>query len=237
MARVTLGGEELDGFVLTHPGASVRLLVPPEHTDLHLPTWDGNVFLDADGKRAIIRTLTPRAFDLDSSTLDVDIVLHGSGPAARWASTVVAGAVTAVSGPGRGYEIAADATGFVLVGDESAIPAIGQLLEWMPSAIPVEAHVEVASRDAVLPLPARSTVAVHWRVLAEGDPPGETLVAAVESLTLADGWRLWAAGEAASMQRIRQHLFTERGIPRSLATVRGYWKHGRAGDEDPSGDQ
>jgi NADPH-dependent ferric siderophore reductase len=55
-------------------------------------------------------------------------------------------------------------------------------------------------------------------------------------LTLADGWRLWAAGEAASMQRIRQHLFTERGIARSVATVRGYWKHGRAGDEDPSGD-
>jgi NADPH-dependent ferric siderophore reductase len=31
-------------------------------------------------------------------------------------------------------------------------------------------------------------------------------------------------------QRIRRHLFEERGLPRPQATVRGYWKHGRAGD-------
>jgi NADPH-dependent ferric siderophore reductase len=38
---------------------------------------------------------------------------------------------------------------------------------------------------------------------------------------------VWAAGEAAAMQRLRRHLFDERGVPRSAAVVRGYWKRGR----------
>jgi NADPH-dependent ferric siderophore reductase len=38
---------------------------------------------------------------------------------------------------------------------------------------------------------------------------------------------VWAAGEAAAMQRIRKHLFDERNAPRDHTTVRGYWKHGR----------
>jgi NADPH-dependent ferric siderophore reductase len=43
---------------------------------------------------------------------------------------------------------------------------------------------------------------------------------------------LWVAGEAAAMQRIRRHLFENRGLPRAHTWVRGYWKHGRSGDPD-----
>jgi NADPH-dependent ferric siderophore reductase len=43
---------------------------------------------------------------------------------------------------------------------------------------------------------------------------------------------VWAAGEAAAMQRLRKHLFEERDIPRARTTIRGYWKHGRAGGDD-----
>jgi NADPH-dependent ferric siderophore reductase len=34
------------------------------------------------------------------------------------------------------------------------------------------------------------------------------------------------------MQRIRRHLFETREIPRPRTTIRGYWKHGRAGTDD-----
>ncbi len=43
-------------------------------------------------------------------------------------------------------------------------------------------------------------------------------------MRLTDGTRIWAAGEAAAMHKVRQHLFKERGLARSVATVRGYWK-------------
>ena len=39
---------------------------------------------------------------------------------------------------------------------------------------------------------------------------------------------VWVAGEAAAVQKIRKHLFDQRGMSRSDATVRGYWKHGRS---------
>ncbi|HJR24207.1 MAG TPA: SIP domain-containing protein, partial [Acidimicrobiales bacterium] len=61
---------------------------------------------------------------------------------------------------------------------------------------------------------------------------GDALVAGVEALELDRAVRVWAAGEAAAVQRIRRHLFEQRGLTRSQAVVRGYWKHGRAGDAD-----
>ena len=60
-------------------------------------------------------------------------------------------------------------------------------------------------------------------------PPGDSLVAAVAAVDVPPGTRVWAAGEAASVQRIRTLLFSDRGVPRADAHVRGYWKHGRAG--------
>jgi NADPH-dependent ferric siderophore reductase len=93
-------------------------------------------------------------------------------------------------------------------------------------------HIEVAHPDARLELPSRPDVVVEWSDLPPGAPPGDTMVAAVGSQDLDPGTRVWVAGEAAAVQRIRRHLFEERGMPRSQATVRGYWKHGRSGDAD-----
>ena len=49
---------------------------------------------------------------------------------------------------------------------------------------------------------------------------------------IGDDTRVWAAGEAAAMQRIRRHLFEARDVPRPRTTIRGYWKFGRAGTDD-----
>ena len=77
---------------------------------------------------------------------------------------------------------------------------------------------------------ARDHITVTWYDLPAGAPPGDALVAAIEAAELVPGERVWAAGEAAAVQRIRKHLFGPRAIPRAHAHVRGYWKHGRAGD-------
>ena len=36
------------------------------------------------------------------------------------------------------------------------------------------------------------------------------------------------------MQRIRRHVFEEREVARSRTSIRGYWKHGRAGESSPA---
>jgi len=138
----------------------------------------------------------------------------------------------AISGPGRGYAIDPDAPAFVLAGDETAIPAIGQLLGSLPAEIPVLVHIEIAAPEGRLALPDHPHAAVGWHDLAPGATPGDALVEAVRATELAPGTRVWVAGEAAAVQRIRRHLFDERGLSRAHTTVRGYWKHGRAGAGD-----
>jgi NADPH-dependent ferric siderophore reductase len=235
LARVVLGGSELSGFALPEPAASVRLLVPSAAGhDLVMPTWNGNQFLLPDGRRPVIRTLTPRRFDEASLELDVEIVVHEGGAASEWSSNAEPGDRAAVSGPGRGYRIDLDAAGFVIVGDETALPAIAQLLEWMPSSMAVDVHVEAAEPDAVFPLAASDSTRIEWHVRDEDALPGRALVEAIKASTLTEGTRIWAAGEAAAMHQIRHHLFDERGLSRSVATVRGYWKHGRTGGETDS---
>jgi len=233
MVRVTLTGGDLRGLTIGDAAASVRLLLPsPGAPELVMPTWNGNEFLLPDGRRPTIRTFTPRRVDPEALELDVEIVTHGGGVASGWAGAAKPGDPAAVSGPGRGYTVDREAPAFLLAGDETAIPAISQLLEALPLDRPVQVRVEVARPDGRLELPDHPGATVEWSDLEPGASSGDALVAAVRAVELAPGTRVWVAGEAASVQRIRRHLFDERGLPRSQASVRGYWKHGRSGDAD-----
>jgi NADPH-dependent ferric siderophore reductase len=227
---LTLVGDDLGGLKIDEPAASVRLLVPSRGTDeLIMPTWNGNEFRLPSGERPLIRTFTPRYLRSDPPELDLDVVLHGGDTGvAVWARKAAPGSQVAVSGPGRGYEIDPDADVLVLLGDETAIPAIFQLLEIISDQVRVVGHIEVADPVAILSPPHHSNATLTWHELPPTDAPGSTLLAAIESEDLGSGVRIWAAGEAAGVQRIRKHL-AARGVDRSNATVRGYWKVGRAG--------
>jgi NADPH-dependent ferric siderophore reductase len=236
MLRVTFTGAELDRLTIELPAASVRLLLPPPgETRLVMPAWNGNEFLLPDGRRPTIRTLTPRRADHEAREVDLDIVVHDGGIVSAWAEAAEPGDPAAISGPGRGYVIDAGAGAFLLAGDETAIPAISQLLEALPAGSTVQVLIEVAHPDARLQLPAHAGAAVEWCDMAPGTAPGDALVAAVSRAEIADGARVWVAGEAAALQRIRRHLFAERGLTRAQAVVRGYWKQGRSGDVGEAG--
>lgn len=228
MLRVVLGGDELDGFEIEAPASSVRLLLPPAIGEpLVMPEWTGNQFELPDGTRAPIRTFTPRHHDAERHELTIDIVVHDTGAATDWVTSAEVGDEVAVSGPGRSEPLDADARSFLLAGDESAIPAIGQLLETIEADRSISVHVEVVGAEAVIELPDHPGATVEWHVLDPDDAPGTAMVAAVESVDdLPD--QVWVAGEAAAVQRLRGHLFDERGLERSAVTARGYWKQGRS---------
>jgi NADPH-dependent ferric siderophore reductase len=226
LRRVVLGGPDLAGMPTPEPAASVRLLLPPSgRRKIIWPTWTGNQFELPSGERAPIRTFTPRSLDGDSLTLD--LVLHERGATIDWIHAARLGDEVAVSGPGRGYDIDPEAGSFLLAGDESALPAVGQLLEALPTDVTVTVHVEIAERSAQLDLPAHPGATIVWHEADAGASPGDRFVTAIEAIEdLPD--RIWVAGEAAAVQRVRKHLFDGRGIARSAATIRGYWKVGRA---------
>ena len=230
LREVTIEGPELVGFEVTEPAASVRLLLPRSGAGsaLEIPTWTGNEFLFDDGTRPPIRSMTPLEVDPHAGRLTVAVVLHGLGMLARWAEAQPVGDEVAISGPGAGYAIPA-ADQFLIVGDESAAPAMGQVLRGIPSDSTVDVIVEVAGLDARPIIPEHPGARVQWRVLEEGQPPGSAMVEAVAALDTPPNVRVWAAGEAAAVQRLRKVLIGERALPRSHCVIRGYWKHGRDG--------
>jgi NADPH-dependent ferric siderophore reductase len=233
LMRVTLTGSELQGLVIEQPASSVRVLLPsPGEAELVIPRWNGNEFLLSGGRRPAIRTFTPGRVDDLAQKLDIDVVIHGRGVASAWAESAVGGEPAAVSGPGRGYVIDRDAPAFLLAGDETALPAIGQVIAAIPRETPVQVVIEVADARAQIDLLAHPRAEVAWLVLPPEGAPGDALVTGVRDADIAPETRVWAAGEAAAMQRVRRHLFEERGLPRRHALVRGYWKYGRAGDTD-----
>jgi NADPH-dependent ferric siderophore reductase len=257
MVRVVLGGPELVGLERGAPGSSVRLLLPRDDGVLELPEWSGNEFRWRDGSRARIRTLTPievragtggdtetsvdtgteTSADTDAdgdaagAELDVDIVLHGTSPLSRWASAALAGEPleAAISGTGSGYEIDPAVSSYVLLGDESAVPAITTLLRDLPPSVRVAVVVERRSDAEPVELPTHPGATVTWSALPEDLAPGTTLADALDGMVLEPDTRVWAAGEAAGVQRLRKLLFEGRGVPRSHASIRGYWKAGREG--------
>ena len=228
MLRIVFAGDELAGFVIPSPASSVRLLLPPPGADtIVMPTWSGNQFELPDGTRAPIRTFTPRYFDEGANALTLDFVLHDDGAASDWARGAAVGDEVAISGPGRTEELDAAARSHLLVGDESAIPAIGQVLAAIPSDRSVEVHVETADPVARLDLPRHPRATVRWHDAEPGAAPGAAMVGALVAVDpLPDA--VWVAGEAAAVQRARTHLFDQRGRSRANVTARGYWKLGRS---------
>lgn len=229
MLQLTFEGEGLRTLTETEPAASVRLLVPsPGVNTLETPAWNGNEFLLADGSRPALRTFTPLRVERNSGRLQLQVVRHHGGAVATWAEDAALGSEAAISGPGSGYTIDEDAERFLLLGDETAIPAISDLLQALPDSVTIEAHIEIVQSDAQLALPDHPGATVTWHVNEDEASPGSELVGVAGAWHgLPDTTRLWAAGEAASMQVIRKHLFKTHGVARSQASVRGYWKPAR----------
>lgn len=135
-------------------------------------------------------------------------------------------------GPGGAYAPRADAEWHLLVGDDSAVPAIAAALEAMPAGAPVRAVVEVGGPDDELELTTRGDLDLTW---LHRDNPGYrvdgTLVDAVRSLAFRPGRvQVFAHGELAAMRELRPHLLRERGVDIELLSLSGYWRRGK--DED-----
>ena len=228
MLRITLEGDVFRRIEIDQPAMSVRFVVPWPGEPLELPEWNGNEFLLADGRRPALRTFTPLRHDRERGSLDLEVVRHDGGAVSGWAESAEHGTTAAFSGPGAGYEFPADAERLLVFGDETALPAIRQLVEMAPAGLSLDLHVETVMPEARLDLGARDIDDVTWYDTPTGTLPGAALATSVEELTsLPVSTHVWAAGEASSVQRIRNHLFKSLGVERSRGVVRGYWKPAR----------
>jgi NADPH-dependent ferric siderophore reductase len=180
-----------------------------------------------------MRTYTVRSWDEDTRELTVDFVYHGDeGVAGPWAATAKPGDVLWFNGPGGAYAPDAAADWHLLVGDESALPAIGAAVEQLPPGARATVLVEVGDEAEEQKLGGSGEVAVTWFHRAgSGGRRGDGVVAAVEALEFPPGdTQVFVHGEAGFVFRIRKNLFEDRALPRDRVSLSGYWRLGKNED-------
>ena len=181
----------------------------------------------------VVRTYTVRELDVAAGTLAIDFVVHpGTGVASSWALTAAPGDALEVRGPGGAYAPDPAADWHLLVGDESALPAVAAALEALPAEATAKVVLEVDGPDDVLALTAPDGAEVTWLLRSEADGTADDvapLVRAVRALEWLPGRvHAFVHGEAGVvMHGVRPYLLKERGLPRADVSVSGYWRRGR----------
>lgn len=229
MQRVILNGDDLDAsfpFPARATTDHVKLVFPDPATGVvTLP------HREPDGSGLRLRDLPNPVRDytvrrLDAHGLTIDFVLHAHGPAGRWAQTALPGMPLGVLGPRGSHLYPVGYERFVLIGDETALPALGRWLDDATWSAPMEVHLLAASADEY-PLPSRSHTDVMWHLSPDPAARISAVTALAGELTLTDDTFVWAAGEADSLVPLRRAL-RQRGLARAQYDIDGYWRTGVA---------
>jgi len=233
MQRITLGGPELRGFRSAAPDDHVKLFFPNREGELVLPTLGANgLEYPADHEPSPMRDYTPRRHDAARGELVVDFVLHGDGPASNWAEQAAPGQHLGAGGPRGSFVVAGDFDRYVLVGDETALPALGRWLEEMPGDARAIALIELPDAADRQPLHSRADVEIRW-LERHGEPAADSrrLEHALYGLPVVEGDSYyWIAAESDRARAMRQWL-DQRGVPKDWIKATGYWKAGANGDD------
>ncbi|MGI5354254.1 siderophore-interacting protein [Streptomyces sp. CA-252508] len=234
MVRVVLGGDGLDGFAADEfTDHYVKLLFGAPGVTYPEPFDMARIREEFPREQwPTTRTYTVRAWDAAQRELTVDFVVHGDeGLAGPWAARARVGDTVRFLGPGGGYAPDPAAAWHLLVGDESALPAIAASLERLPEDAVGHALIEVESPDDEQKVAVPPGVEVRW-LHRGGRPVGEALLAAVEGLDFPPGdVHAFVHGEAGFVKDLRRHLRLERQVPRERLSISGYWRLGKT-DED-----
>jgi NADPH-dependent ferric siderophore reductase len=221
MVRIVLGGDELRGFTSLGFDDHIKLFFP-----------QGN---EEPGAAPPMRDYTPRHFTADPDELWVDFYLHGGGPATSWAAQARVGQTLLIAGPRGSSVIAPEGIALhLLIGDETALPAVGRRLEELPlsSGAIVVIEIEAGSEP-----PALSSQAAVQYVWVLRDPhigsSQQAIIEALRGLEFATHRCFaWVACESRTARAIRTYLRDERGFDKRWVKAAGYWQQGATGTHD-----
>lgn len=220
MQRILFTGEDLSDF---------NSMAPDDHIKLFFPGQAGEVEA---------RDYTPRAFDNGAKSITIDFALHGTvhdaGPATGWALKAQPGDQLQMGGPRGSTIIPPDFDWWLLIGDETALPAIARRLETLPAGTNVKALIAVPGPADEQLLETRATCELTWlhRPTQQAADPAP-LLAQLQTMTLpaGDGF-VWVALEGMVARAVRDYLVTTRLHPLAWTKSSGYWLQGTADAHD-----
>lgn len=233
LRRITVRGGDLDTFAPNGPDTFLYVLLPPEGRDeLTIDqsfTWTGYQEMPEE-ERPLGAYYTLRSWRPETAEIDLLFVLHGDeGAASRWAHRARPGDPVALWGPRTAWEPPADTAWYLLVADDTGLPAVAAILEHLPADAVVRVIAEVDHEAERQPLPTRGPeTAITW-VHRDGAEPGTTtlLPDAVRSLELPTGGPgyVWGGGESRTMTAVRKYVRREVGLEREQVSLVAYWRH------------
>lgn len=228
------GADGLARFAAAAPTSHIKVFLPaPGQSAPTMPiaTPEGRIWPDGL-PRPTVRTYTPRAFDPDKGALEVQFVLHGAGPASEWAERVGVGDRLAIGGPGGRFSLDLQAGHWWIAADESALPAVGTLLDALPSSAAADVHIEVNGSEDEVALTSAADLNLVWHHRQGDGGFGEAIFAAAQEATMKEGSQVWVACEASAVRRVRRVMLEQKTIPNGALVTRGYWRLGSADHPD-----
>lgn len=214
----------------------------PEFADFESAAHDDHVKLFFPGvtgsDQPTARDFTPRLFSREQHTLTIDFALHVHGPATRWAHNARIGDAMLIGGPRGSLVVPDDFDWYVLIGDESALPAIGRRVEELRAGVPVTTVVTIEDAGERQALVTAADWRPHWVVRGAGsEDDAAVLMRTLDEIPFGagDGF-IWIAGETAVARAVRRHVIDRRQHPVAWIKAAAYWTRGRAGAHDAIGD-
>jgi NADPH-dependent ferric siderophore reductase len=198
--RLRVESEALAG-VPVHPGQQVRVMV---------------------GGGLTLRTYSIWRHD-PAGAVELCVLDHPEdGPGARWARSAGVGDRVRLRKPEGTFVLRPEAAHHVFVGDETASVAFGAMLAALPEGARVSGCVQTQTAADRLPLAHGDRL--NWSLREEG-----SLADAVRKLAPEPGGIAYVAGEARTVQQVKQALVREAGWDRRSVLTKPFWAPGRRG--------
>ena len=212
MIRVTSSGGALDDFTS---------LSPDDHIKVFLPETNAR------------RDYTPRYFDQEKQQLTLDFAVHEAGPATAWALQAKVGDELEIAGPKGSQLIHGDIRHWILIGDTSALPAIGRRIEGMTSKDKVTAIVIIPDEADQQQFLTEADLTIHWITPTIVVSDAQQVMNQLADVDLGDKTFVWLAGEHLLIMTLRHFLQYEKGHSKSWMKAAAYWKKGTAEGSHP----
>lgn len=131
-----------------------------------------------------------------------------------------------VAGPRGSHVVADDFDCYVLIGDETALPAIARRLEELPETAVAEVFIEIPEEGDRQPLESAAQVTVSWFERNGFDAASSTLLEdALVDFEQPDGdTHYWIATESKRARMMRKFLEGHLQVPKEWIRATGYWK-------------
>ncbi|GGH34831.1 siderophore-interacting protein [Microbacterium album] len=210
-ARITFASDDFRHFGTAGLDQRIKVLIPfldgslcdvgqDDEGMLLAGTWYDAWRALPEERRNPFRTYTVRRIDNDACVLTVDFVLHHDpGPAGAWAESARAGDEIVIVGPDERSPHSrtgidwqpGSASRLLLAGDETALPAIGGILDALPADRFADVFIEIPTADDARVLTAPPHADVRWVVRQGGGgrarEHGAGLIDAVTEWAAANG--------------------------------------------------